>query len=281
MIVAVIDIGSNSVRLRIYDHMHQIANHRDIVLLGKDLKTTGKLHNPENAITTLQNFKTIMDQQGVERCAVIATAAVRTATDGVKFINRVRDEAGLKIEIIDGDQEAELSAQAVIAAFPNANGLVMDLGGGSLELAQIENQKIIHRQTTKLGIHYLAENKKDYIEQQLSTVSWLAPAENIYGVGGTIKALARYEHYLNGQDFENVHGVQYTTITWKNYINRILSLDEIDIPAHQSKIGPAHIAALPHAARLMQILIQKTNPQNIIISDHGICEAVAARLTQE
>src|SRR5689334_17188199 len=133
--VAVIDIGSNSLRLVVYDRIDPapipLFNEKVLCGLGRGLGTTGRL-NPEGvvlALATLQRFVALARSIGVRRLDVIATAAVRDATDGPDFAARVEKSCGIRIAVLDGESEGRLSALRVLAGIPDADGLMGDMGG--------------------------------------------------------------------------------------------------------------------------------------------------------
>ncbi|RMD89572.1 MAG: hypothetical protein D6807_03470, partial [Alphaproteobacteria bacterium] len=140
---AVIDVGSNSIRLVVFDglrrHPHVLFNEKVLCGLGADVAKTGRLG--ESAMTrgleTLRRFALILEAMQAAEIDAVATAAVRDAENGPAFLARVRAETGLAVRILDGAEEARLSALGVLSGVPRADGIIGDLGGGSLELVQI------------------------------------------------------------------------------------------------------------------------------------------------
>jgi len=141
--LGVLDIGSNSVRLVIYEffgaHFSPVYNEKILAGLGRDLRKTGELSPEGKAMTLdgLRRFKTIAESQGLGTLLIGATAALRVATDAPDFITQVKAETGLDITPISGEDEARLTAMGLIAAQPRAKGLAADLGGASLELIHV------------------------------------------------------------------------------------------------------------------------------------------------
>ncbi|MDB5468243.1 MAG: exopolyphosphatase, partial [Phenylobacterium sp.] len=140
---AVIDVGSNSVRLVIYRlegrAIWTIFNEKALAGLGRDLPASGRLSPDgiETAMTALRRFRTLLDGWRAEDVTAAATAAVRDAADGPAFLRRVRDETGLEVRTLTGEEEARYAALGVIAGYPEAQGVVGDLGGSSLELVRL------------------------------------------------------------------------------------------------------------------------------------------------
>ena len=141
--VAVIDIGSNSLRLVIYDGVRRsprtLVNEKVMCGLGRHLEATGKL-DPDGvalARANLHRFVTLARDISVRRLDVLATAAVRDASDGRGFVADIERRHRLKVQILSGEQEGRLSAYGVLAGIPEAGGIVGDLGGGSAELVPV------------------------------------------------------------------------------------------------------------------------------------------------
>jgi exopolyphosphatase/guanosine-5'-triphosphate,3'-diphosphate pyrophosphatase len=140
---AVVDIGSNSVRLVMYRiegrAIWTVFNEKVLAGLGRDMGKGGKLSAPgvEQAVAALRRFQALLDAASVETVFVVATAAVREAKDGAAFVARVERETGLKVRVLTGPEEARYSALGVAAGLPQADGVVGDLGGSSLELVRI------------------------------------------------------------------------------------------------------------------------------------------------
>ncbi len=146
--VAVVDIGSNSVRLVVYDGLGRaptpIFNEKSLCAIGHGVTTTGRLSVPgvEKALLSLQRFKVLVSIMGVEDVYVIATAAARDASNGPAFIADATTAIGAPVHLLSGRREAELSALGVLSGFHEPDGLVADLGGGSVELIDIKGTKL-------------------------------------------------------------------------------------------------------------------------------------------
>ena len=155
--VGVVDVGSNSVRMVVFDGAARspayFYNEKIMCGLGKGLAQTGKL-SPDGrvrALAALKRFSLLAKGMGIETLTVVATAAVREAEDGPAFQLQVLQDTGLKMWVIDGGEEARLSAQGVLLGWPDAKGVVCDIGGNSMELARIGDGKVGKRVSTPLG----------------------------------------------------------------------------------------------------------------------------------
>ena len=155
--VGVIDIGSNSVRLVVFDGAARspayFYNEKIMCALGAGMSETGRL-NPEGrvrALSALGWFQHLAEGMNLPPLTAVATAAVRDAADGPDFREEVLRETGMHIWVIDGKEEARLSAQGVLLGWPGSYGLVCDIGGSSMELAEIADGRVGKRETSDLG----------------------------------------------------------------------------------------------------------------------------------
>ena len=146
--IAVIDVGSNSVRLVVFDGMARspayFYNEKVLCGLGAGLGETGRL-NPEGwakALATLHRFTALASRMELSGIIAVATAAVREARDGPAFCDQVEAETGLQLHVASGAEEARLAAKGVLLGWPEAEGLVCDMGGASMELAQVSGGEV-------------------------------------------------------------------------------------------------------------------------------------------
>ena len=161
--VAVIDVGSNSVRLVVYEKRSRslvpIFNEKSLPALGRGLERTGKLNaeGRKDALVNIRRFVALTRAMNVTDVEMLATAAVRDAKDGNEFAKEIERATGVAVRVISGEEEARLSALGVLAGVPDADGLMGDLGGGSLELVLLDKGKIGHQVTLPIGPLRLAE----------------------------------------------------------------------------------------------------------------------------
>ncbi|MEI6985008.1 MAG: Ppx/GppA family phosphatase [Rhodospirillaceae bacterium] len=286
----VIDIGSNTIRLVVYDRNCRspvpIFNEKVTCALGRGVEAGGHL-NPEGvalALTNLGRFKILADAMGVERLDVLATAALRDARDGPDFVARAREHLGLKIIVISGEEEARLSALGVLSAIPDADGIVADLGGGSLELAVVERGSPGLRVTLPLGALRLIEATGDrpalvgkLVDQHLERLGWLKPLrrKRLYLVGGSWRAMARLHmkpsppappYPLLVIHNYALPGAQ--AADFASYVGRLnkASLDRFTVmPRRRSD-------TLPYAALVLEGLIRVLEPVTVVFSSFGLRE---------
>ena len=205
-LTGIIDIGSNSVRLVVYQGLSRtpptIFNEKVMAGLGRGLAANGRLSDAsmDASVVALARFALLAHDMGVESLRIVATAAVREAANAQAFVERVRQVCGLSIETISGEAEARGAALGVIAGIPDADGVVGDLGGGSLELIRVSGGEAHERISLPIGALRLDAVRKrnprglgDFIRKSLDQVDWAAKGRGLpfYTVGGSWRALAQ------------------------------------------------------------------------------------------
>ncbi len=287
---AVIDIGSNSVRLVVYRlegrAIWTVFNEKVLAGLGRDLAKTGRL-SPEGVIQTLQalkRFRAVLEAVNPAETFVVATAAAREAKDGQDFIDRVRSETGFTVRVLSGEEEAHYAAVGVLAGAPDAEGVVGDLGGASLELIRLSATGAQRGVTLPLGPFSLAgpngggtifdgERVRRLARERLEPVAADFKTDTFHAVGGAWRNLALLHMRLSGYPLHVVH--QYE-------ISASEALDAARLVAHQSKSSLERIEGmskkrsetLPYAAVVLETLIEQLQLKRIEISAYGVREGL-------
>src|SRR6202040_2619510 len=189
--LAVVDIGSNSVRLVVYEGLARaptaLFNEKALCGLGREVQSTGLLAADavEHALATLKRFRALCDRMGVQKVFAIATAACRDAKNGRAFIRFAERILKTEIEVLSGSREAELTALGVISGVHRADGVVGDLGGGSLELVDIRGTRARHGLTRPPGGPALADisakslkKAEKFVKKSLGGLPVLKACEN-------------------------------------------------------------------------------------------------------
>lgn len=285
--VGVVDVGSNSVRMVVFDGAARspayFYNEKIMCALGAGLSKTGKL-NPEGrvrALAAMKRFKLLADGMGTGPLTAVATAAVRDAEDGVTFCDDVLRETGIKIWIIDGREEARLSAQGVLLGWPGAYGLICDIGGSSMELAEINDGEVGNRISSSLGPLKLRDMKggkkarKSLIRDTLADMKKaLGPQKNrLFLVGGSWRAFAKIDMLRRGYSLQVLHEYRMTPQNIRAttaYIQEV-GLEEL---RQQAGISSARIILVPHAAEVLREIIKTFKPHDIALSSYGIREGM-------
>lgn len=284
--IAVIDIGSNSIRLVVYDGVKRaplpVFNEKVLCGLGRGVARTGQLH-PEGkrqAVENLTRFRQLADGMRVGRIDVLATAAVREAADGAAFIEEVERTAGLTIRIVAGEDEARLAALGVLSGTPEAVGLVGDMGGGSLELVQVDAGGMRNHVTLPLGPLRLMEQGTTrhnaivrYVDQQLEDRGWLAQirGQSFYPVGGSWRALAKlHMEHVN----HPVHIIHHYTIAAAEARDFAAFLATQSKSSLEKMPGGSRrrIDTLPYAALVFERLLRAAGPARVVFSAYGLRE---------
>src|SRR6185437_1228581 len=224
--VAIVDIGSNSVRLVVYDGLGRaptpIFNEKSLCALGNGVRTTGRLPagGIEKALAALRRFKALISIMDVEDLHVIATAAARDAANGPEFVAAASEAIGVPVTLLSGAREAELSALGVISGFHDPDGIVADLGGGSLELVDVKGMRVGKGITLPLGGLSLMDSAKGshkaaakIARETLAKAKLLDQLQGrtLYVVGGTWRALARLHMRQRNYFMSIMHGYSIPT----------------------------------------------------------------------
>lgn len=283
---AVIDIGSNTVRLVVYSGPlrapETFHNEKIAARLGRDLANTGAI--PEKAAVTalnsLRRFHALVTDLGVKQLDVVATAAVREASNGPDFLASVR-EIGLDARLLSGEDEARASATGVIAAFPQARGVVADLGGGSLELVSIDDDADHHGQSLPIGTLRLGALRakgpasfKRAVHRVLASAGWAAEHPGpLYMVGGTWRAFAKYAMLRLGHPLSDPHGLRLPVEEADRIAKKLVRADLDELRA-TGRVSGLRALALPDAASLLRVMISELAPSELVFSAWGLREGL-------
>lgn len=285
--VGVIDIGSNSVRMVIFDGAARspayFYNEKIMAGLGAGMADTGRL-NPEGrvrALAAIRRFVALAASLGIPPLTAVATAAVREAEDGPDFRADVLRETGLKIWVIDGQEEARLSAQGVLLGWPGAYGLVCDIGGSSLELADLFEGRVGRRITSCLGPLKLREikSKKKRLAFIKDTVAELfvhmgeETGKRLFLVGGSWRAIARIDMERRGYPLAVLHEYRMTP---GRIAKTLKYIEESDLQELRARCGisDSRMSLVPYAVRVLREVIKQFKPKDIAISSYGIREGL-------
>jgi len=265
-------------------------NEKILCALGKGLVETGRL-NPEGrrrALIALKRFALLAQGMGIDKLTVVATAATREAEDGPDFQAEVLRETGLRLWVVDGDEEARLSAQGVLLGWPDAKGIVCDIGGNSMELARIGGGKVTRRGTSPLGPFRLQQIKGGPKARQDHIVSILrdlqaelkSEGERIYLVGGSWRVIARLDMERRNYPLTVLHEYRMTPRNLLDTIQWILSSDLALLRA-RTGTSPERMELVPLACEVLRELIAVLKPSEIDVSTYGIREGLLYEVMPE
>jgi exopolyphosphatase/guanosine-5'-triphosphate,3'-diphosphate pyrophosphatase len=283
---AVLDVGSNSVRLVIYRiegrAIWTLFNEKVQAGLGRGVEQT-RLLDPDGvdaALTALRRFRAVLDAVHPARVYSAATAAVREAADGPLFVERVKQQIGLELRVLKGEEEAYYSALGVLAGAPQAEGVVGDLGGSSLELVKLKNGAPGKGVTLPCGPFALGLGKpfdptavRKEVGKKLDKAGGFKGGKCFYAVGGAWRSLALVHMRLADYPLEILHQYEMTAAE---------ALDAARFVARQSKasleriegLSKKRVDALPYAAILLEALVERLEFERVAISAYGLREGL-------
>ncbi|MBD3680113.1 MAG: Ppx/GppA family phosphatase [Rhodobacteraceae bacterium] len=285
--VGVVDVGSNSVRLVVFDGAARspayFYNEKVMAGLGSGMDGSRQL-NPEGkrrAMSALTRFQLLAEGMGIAPLTAVATAAVREAEDGPAFREEIERRTGLRLYVIDGQEEARLSAQGVLLGWPEAQGLVCDIGGSSMELAEVKDGEVGRTMTSPLGPLKLQGGKggkkgrKAYIEACLDRLAenFGTEQKRIYLVGGSWRAIARLDMARRDYPLHVLHEYRMSPKAVGATVEWIKEHSQDEMRA-MTGIGEARMALVPLASEVLRALIRKFRPKEIAVSSYGIREGM-------
>jgi exopolyphosphatase/guanosine-5'-triphosphate,3'-diphosphate pyrophosphatase len=284
---AIIDVGSNSIRLVVYDGPERLPavvfNEKVMAGLGRGLGETGRLSDDSLAMAGdgLARFAALTRAMQVAHVRTVATAAVREASNGAALIALAEAE-GLQVDILTGEEEAEAAGLGVLSGIPKADGIVGDLGGGSLELIRVKNGALHDRVSLPLGVLRIGAVRakgrgalERHVGKLLKKAGWAGQGKGLplYLVGGSWRALARIDMHLNDYPLPVIHGYRMDESA-PTHLFRVL--------AHSSKarlkevpsLSGARIPTLVDAAALLSALRRQLGTGPMIASAFGLREGL-------
>lgn len=285
--VGVIDVGSNSVRLVVFDGAARspayFYNEKIMCALGAGVAETGRL-NPtgrERALKAITRFAALARGMGLPPLTAVATAAVREASDGPEFRAEVERETGIKLWVIDGQEEARLSAQGVLLGWPGSYGLVCDIGGASMELASLEDGTVGRRTTSPLGPLNLMDikGKKDLKAHIKTTIAALFDAmgqetgKRLFLVGGSWRAIARIDMERRAYPLWVLHEYRMDKAQIRATADYI-AVTELNALRGRAGVSSARMPLVPYAMQVLLEILRVFRPKDITISSYGIREGM-------
>jgi exopolyphosphatase/guanosine-5'-triphosphate,3'-diphosphate pyrophosphatase len=285
--VGVVDVGSNSVRMVVFDGAARspayFYNEKIMAGLGKGLAETGRLH-PDGrvrALAALRRFAALARGMDLPPLTCVATAAAREAADGPDFVREAEAATGLKLQVIDGAEEARLSAQGVLLGWPEAQGIVCDIGGNSMELAELRDGKVGRRVSSALGPFRLQQVKggpaavAKHIRRIMTGLAaeMGTTHERIYLVGGSWRAIARLDMERRAYPMTVLHEYRMSP---QSVLDTVAWIGKSNLEALRMKTGTsqARMDLVPLAALVLKELVEAFAPREIDVSSYGIREGL-------
>lgn len=287
--VAIIDIGSNSVRLVAYDGLTRaptpLYNEKVLCGLGRNVLTTGRLGDEavRRALGALARFRVLCATMRVSRLFVLATAAARDASNGPAFLQAAEEACGQRIELLSGRREAELSALGVVSGFHAPDGVVGDLGGGSLELVDVRGAVVGQGVTMPLGglalqdlsggsLKKAGKIVREHMKKAAPQLETLR-GRTFYAVGGTWRALARLHQAARSYPVHVMHGY---TVEPSDELSFLQVVEQSDAALLQDvdAISEARRPLLAYGAVVLEEIIRVGRPREVAVSASGVREGL-------
>ena len=288
-----VDVGSNSVRLVVFDGMARspayFYNEKVLCGLGRGLSETGRL-NPEGrvrAMAALRRFAALARRMRLSGLIAVATAAVRDAADGPAFCDAVERETGLQLQVASGSEEARLSAKGVLLGWPAADGLACDMGGASMELAELRQGEIGQCATAALGPLQLADvadgaKREKVVRRRVKALRRAVDgaAPRLFLVGGSWRAIARLDMERVDYPLKVLHAYEPPVGQLLETCRWIQARDQSAVAA---MIGTAvqRGPLLPLASEVLAELLRRIAPERVTISAYGLREGLLYRQMPE
>lgn len=292
---AIIDIGSNSVRLVVFSGPRRnpalIFNEKVMAGLGRSLADNGAIDEPSmsRAILALERFRIVAREMDVDEIVCVATAAVRDASNGEEFTRKV-EALGLDITILSGDDEARTAGMGVISAIPDADGIVGDLGGGSLDLARVAGGEVQETATLPLGVLRAAAIQRGdsaalsrKFAEMVARYPWLSayPDKPFYLVGGSWRAFARLDMHLTSYPLRVLHQYRIDVARPEKALAGFRAMDK-DTLRQATGLAPSRIETLPDAIALLRLVRRHVRPSELVVSSFGLREGLLfARMDED
>jgi exopolyphosphatase / guanosine-5'-triphosphate,3'-diphosphate pyrophosphatase len=284
---AIIDIGSNSVRLVVYAGPARaptpVFNEKLMVGLGSGLASSGSIEPKpyRRAMAGLARFKALTEAMEIRDLRCVATAAVRDASNGAQFLTEAR-ALGLSIDLLSGEDEARAAGYGVISAIPDADGIVADLGGGSLELVRVKDGATAHHSSFPLGVLRLAKLRGAHgarfgkaVARMIAEAGWPNGDSGLplYLVGGSWRALARYDMIMARDPMPVVSGHVMPVAAAARLARRLRHADPAAL-ALQPGLSSARTSTMADASALLVPLVAQLGSNRLIVSTSGLREGL-------
>ncbi len=287
---AVIDIGSNSARLVIFQKtsrygFHLLAQHKSRVRIGEGAYQRNGYLQPEpmeRAYRTLEAFTRILHDYRVKNVLCVATSALRDAPNRDEFIRRTRNNLRLDIRVIDGKKEAEYGAIAASNLLPIESAITIDIGGGSADMARIENGKIVETFSLNLGTVRLKElftgkkvevkKAQAFAENEMARLPGTFQGAVAVGIGGTVRALARAIMRASDYPLDKLHAFAYNVREQQSFFDAVVRAETDEL--EHLHIKPERFDTIREGALILSMILERIGAREIITSGAGVREGV-------
>ena len=298
--VAVIDIGSNSGRVVVYrlhrdGYLRILATSRASLRLVRELDADHSL-SPQaeaRALDALQDFRALALGSGARRTVALATAAVRDAANGLAFIRRVRKQLGIQVRILSGDEEAQYGFLGAVRGLPVADGVLFDLGGGSMQVSRFKARRLVKDWSFPLGALRLSDaflhsdppagremrRLQEHVRRTLESagIGRLGRGQSLVGMGGTVRNLANVDQRSVSYPIPRLHGYVLSR-------ERLAAIAALLAATRQRKrqgvpgLNDDRTDSIAGGALAIETLVEVLDAPEIHISGQGVREGMAYSL---
>jgi exopolyphosphatase/guanosine-5'-triphosphate,3'-diphosphate pyrophosphatase len=282
--VSVIDIGSNSIRLVIYEGLSRapaiLFNEKVMCGLGRGIATTGRINEDsmERALAALRRFRALTTQSRARDLYVLATAAAREATNGPDFIRRAEAVLGMRVRVLSGEEEAYYSAMGIVSGYHHADGVVGDFGGGSLELIDVRERDTAGGMTLPLGGLRISDEADgsmtkalSFIQKQLARAPVIAEGRGrtFYAVGGTWRNIAKLHMERRNYPLHMMQGYEVAYDEIMPFLDELIAAKDTKALSGVSK---NRRGLIPYGALAMREVMSRMKPARVSFSAQGVRE---------
>ncbi|MDP9137057.1 MAG: Ppx/GppA family phosphatase [Pseudomonadota bacterium] len=286
--MAVVDLGSNSVRLVVYEGLRRssspLYNEKVLCGLGSGVALSGTLSDAAvtRVLAALRRFRALCRLIGAKQIFAVATAAVREAKNGPQFIRRARAALGASIDVLSGRQEAQFAAMGVLSGIPEADGVVGDLGGGSLELVDVRDGKMRGGVTLPIGPLRLIDLSggsmkaaKRIVEEALLATKLVnrLRGRDFYAVGGTWRNLGRLHMAQQEYPLHVLHNYRIPREAARSVADLVAGLSPASL-RDVRVLSRSRSDTLPFGAMVLERILDLSKPRNVVISVFGVREGI-------
>lgn len=286
--VAVLDIGSNSVRLVVYERharaLTPLYNEKSACALGRGLAASGQLpyESIDRALTAIQRFALVTRLMQVGQVHVLATSAVREAGNAQAFVAAVGEIMGTEVRVLSGEEEAHFAALGAISGMPGFTGIIGDLGGGSLELSAVSGRSDSSGETHPLGVIRLQDDSsgsparaREIVRQRLAGSSLIsrAPGRTFCAIGGTWRSLAKMHQVLRGYPLHMVQNYSAATADLLQLCEQIVEATAAGKPMPGGEqVSSSRRELVPYGAAVMGEVLRSGAFESVVFSALGVRE---------
>ncbi|HEY1015696.1 MAG TPA: Ppx/GppA phosphatase family protein [Herpetosiphonaceae bacterium] len=292
--IGIIDLGSNTARMIVmqyqpYHSFKLIDELKENVRLAHDLGADNLLRPAPmaRAIHTLKMYSALGKALNLPQIVAVATSAVRDAANQASFLAQVKEETGLDLRVLSGEEEAYYGYLGVINSLPLRDGLIFDIGGGSVELAQVRGRGLVNSASLPLGTVRLTEQflagggKADikalerHLEAELGKIDWLGlqGKMQLVGVGGTVRNLAKIDQRAAKYPIDKVHGYELPAARIDEWTARFAKMSPAEREAVDG-LNSDRADVLLGGLVLIRALMRRSGAQSLWVSGEGLREGL-------